>query len=42
MITKKLMFLMRHSMPEASRLNVQLFSEHFSRFFGTPLLKFIG
>ena len=43
MITKKLMFLMRHSMREASRLKLQFASEHlyFSRFLGAPLLKFI-
>ena len=44
MITKKVMFLMRRSMREASRLKLQFVSQHlyFSRFFGTPLLKFIG
>ena len=44
MITKTLMFLMRRSMREASRLKLQFVSEHlyFSRFLGTPLLKFFG
>ena len=44
MITKNLMFLMRRSMREASRLKLQFVSEHlyFSSFFGTPLLNFIG
>ena len=44
MITKNLMFLMRRSMREASRLKLQFVSEHlcFSRFLGTPLLRFIG
>ena len=40
MITKNVMFLMRRSMREASRLKLQFLSEHlyFSRIFGTPLL----
>ena len=40
MIIKTLMFLMRRSMREASRLNLQFVPEHlyFSRFLGTPLL----
>ena len=44
MITKTLMFLVRRSMREASRLKLQLVSEHlyFSSFLGTPLLNFIG
>ena len=43
MITDTLMFLMRRSMREASRLNLQFVPEHlyFSRFLGTPLLQFI-
>ena len=43
MITETLMFLMRRSMREASRLKLQFVPEHlnFSRFLGTPLLKFI-
>ena len=43
MITETLMFLMRRSMREASRLKLQLVPEHlyFSRFLGTPLLQFI-
>ena len=42
-ITKNLMFLMRHSMHQASRLKLPFASEHlyFSRFLGAPLLKFI-
>ena len=44
MITKILMFHMRHSMREALRLKLQFVPEpsYFSRFLGTPLLKFIG
>ena len=44
MITENLMFLMRHSMREASRFKLQFVLEHlyFSRFLDTPLLKFIG
>ena len=44
MITKDLMFLMRRSMREASRLKLHFVSEHlyFSSFLGTTLLKFIG
>ena len=44
MITKNLMFLMRRSMREASRLKLHFFSEHlyFSGSLGTPLLNFIG
>ena len=40
MITKTLMFFMRSSMREASRLKLQIVPEHlyFSRFLGTPLL----
>ena len=43
MITETLMFLMRRSMREASRLKLQFVPEHlyFSRFLGTPLLQFI-
>ena len=43
MITELLMFLMRRSMREASRLKLQFVPEHlyFSRFLGTQLLKFI-
>ena len=43
MITETLMFLMRRSMREASRLKLQLVPEHlyFSGFLGTQLLKFI-
>ena len=43
MITETLMFLMRRSMHEASRLKLQFILEHlyFSRFLGTQLLKFI-
>ena len=43
MITKTLMFLMRRSMCEASRLSLQFVPEHlyFSRILGTPLLQFI-
>ena len=42
MITETLMFLMRRSMREASRLKLQFVLEHlyFSRFLGTPLLQF--
>ena len=42
MITATLMFLMRRSMREASRLKLQFVPEHlyFSRFLGTPLLQF--
>ena len=42
MITETLMFLMRRSMCEASRLKLQFVPEHlyFSRFLGTPLLHF--
>ena len=44
MITKNFMFLMRCSMREALHLKLQFVSEHlyFSRFLGTPLLKFVG
>ena len=44
MITRNLMFLMRLSMREALPLKLQFVSFHlyFSRFLGTPLLKFIG
>ena len=44
MITKNLIFLIRHSMREASCLKLQFVSEYlyFSRFLGTSLLKFIG
>ena len=44
MIPETLMFLMRRSMREASRLKLRFVSEHlyFSSFLGTPLLKFIG
>ena len=43
MITETLMFFMRRSMREASRLKLQLVPEHlcFSRFLGSPLLQFI-
>ena len=43
MITETLMFLVRRSMREASRLKLQFVPEHlyFSRFLGTPLVKFI-
>ena len=43
MITETLMFPMRRSMREASRLKLQFVPEHlyFSRFSGTPLLQFI-
>ena len=43
MITKHLMFLMRHSMREGSRLKPHFAFEHLysSRFLGAPLLKFI-
>ena len=43
MITKNLMFLMRHSMRESSRLKLQFAFEHLylSRFLGAPLLKLI-
>ena len=43
MITETLVFLMRRSMREASRLKLQFVPEHlyFSRFLGTQLLKFI-
>ena len=43
MITETSMFLMLRSMREASRLKLQFVPEHlyFSRFLGTPLLKFI-
>ena len=43
MITKTLMFFMRRSMREASRLKLQFVPAHlyFSRFLGTPLLQFI-
>ena len=43
MITETLMFLMRRSMREASRMKLQLLPEHlyFSSFPGTQLLKFI-
>ena len=43
MITETLMFLMRRSMCEASRLKLQFVPEHlyFSRLWGTPLLQFI-
>ena len=42
-ITKISMFLVCHSMREASRLKLQFVLEHlyFSRFLGAPLLKFI-
>ena len=44
MITETLMFLMRRSMREASRLKLQFVSEYlyFSSPLGTPLLNFIG
>ena len=44
MITKTLMFLMRRSMRETSRLKLQFVLEHlyFSSFLDTPLLNFIG
>ena len=43
MITETLMFFMRRSVREASRLKLQFVLEHlyFSRFLGTPLLQFI-
>ena len=43
MITETLMFLMRCSLREVSRLKLQFVPEHlyFSRFLGTPLLNFI-
>ena len=43
MITQTLIFFMRCSMREASRLKLQFFPEHlyFSKFLGTPLLRFI-
>ena len=43
MMTKNLMFLMRHSMREASRLKLECASEHlyFSRSLGAPSLEFI-
>ena len=43
MMTEDLMFFMRCSMREASRLKLQFVPEHlyFSRFLGTPLLQFI-
>ena len=43
MITENLMFLMRRSMREASRLQLQFVPEHlyFPRFLDTPLLQFI-
>ena len=43
MITETLIFPMRCSMREASRLKLQFVPEHlyFSRFSGTPLLQFI-
>ena len=42
-ITKNLMFLMRHSMREASRLKLQFVPEHLyiSRFLGVAISKFI-
>ena len=42
-ISKSLMFLVRHSMREASRLKLQFVPEHLyiSRFLGAPLLKVI-
>ena len=42
-MTKILMFLMRNSMREASRMKLQFVPEHLyiSRFFGAPLLKCI-
>ena len=44
MITRNLMFLMRRSMREASRLKLHFVSEHlyFSSFLGIPLLNLIG
>ena len=44
MITETLMFLMRRSMREASRVKLQFVPEHlyFSRLFGTPMLNFFG
>ena len=44
MMTKNLLFLMRRSMREASRLKLHFVSEHlyFSSFLGTPMLNFIG
>ena len=43
MITEILMFLMRRSMREASRLKLKFVPEQLypSRFLGTPLLQFI-
>ena len=43
MISETLMFFMRSSVREASRLKLQFVPEHlyFSRFLGTPLLQFI-
>ena len=43
MITETLMFLMRRSIHEASRLKLQFVPEHlyFLRFLGRQLLKFI-
>ena len=43
MITQTLMYLMRHSMREASRLKLQFVPEllYFSSFLGTQLLNFI-
>ena len=43
MITETLMFFMRRSMREVSRLKLQFVPEHlyFPRFLGTPLLQFI-
>ena len=43
MMPETLMFLMLRSMREASRLKLQFVLEklYFSRFLGTPLLKFI-
>ena len=43
MITETLMFLMRRSMREASRLKLQFVPEHlyFSSFLGTQWLNFI-
>ena len=43
MITETLMFLMRRSMREASRLRLQFVPDnsYFSRFLGTQLLQFI-
>ena len=44
LITKKLRFIMCHSMREASRLKLQFVPEHsyISRFLGAPLLKFVS